>query len=111
VKTNVPANIAATTTIGFHAVAQHMLDYDLPAPYGIDSPNACSRAHDAILVSVPSTALDAWLETIVVDDEDTRPSDFAGYTKSTYIGRLPDTGVRVHVLVSRKATELRAVTS
>jgi hypothetical protein len=62
--------IERVTPVALYAVAQHMLDHQLPAPFAID---AARSDNSGVRVSVYSPDLDAWLDSIVVDEETTRP--------------------------------------
>jgi hypothetical protein len=101
-------NIEATTPLAMHAVCSHMLFYDLPAPASIDAPVPCMDR--GVRVGVSARSVDAWLETIVVDDETTKPASQPGYVHTIYAGRLP-TGIRVEIITTRRVPELHAVTA
>lgn len=107
-RTNVPHNIEATTPIAMHAVCAHMLFYDLPAPTSIDAPIPCMDR--GVRVGIQSHAIDAWLETVVVDDETSKPASREGYTHFIYAARLPS-GVRVEIITTRRVPDLHAVTA
>lgn len=78
--------VTKTTPIAVYAVAQLMLEHRLPAPLEIVAP---SRWAPHLVVKVDTTALDAWLEWMVVTDEQVRPGvRVPGYETVTYTGRL-----------------------
>lgn len=61
--------VSGMNRIAMYAVAQHMLDHRLPAPINIEAPHTCSRHPEgAVMVSVPTTGLDAWLDTVDVQE-------------------------------------------
>lgn len=98
---------AATTTLAILAVAQHAANYDLSIN-GIDAP----IGDKAVRVSVPSTNLDAWLDSIVVDqDPVVRSAPVAGYESVVYGGHLasPIGDVRVTISTARRVVPLRVV--
>ena len=103
--------VAMTAPIGMYAVAQHMIDAQLPAPWGIDAPSRCA-GEDAVRISLSSLALPAWLASIHVDSETHTPATVPGFVHSSYAGRLPN-GVRVLLKAARRVEDqhLRLVTA
>lgn len=104
-KTTTRENVAKTTPLAMHAVTTHMVDRGLPTPFSITAP--CG-GQAAIIVSLPSTAADTWLDSIVVDGETSEPSALEGHNRFTYSGRLHD-GVRVVITCVRRAPVLTVV--
>lgn len=57
---------AKTAPLAMYAVARHMLDHELPAPFSISPPTFDDQV---VKVAVPATALDAWVDAIDIDAE------------------------------------------
>jgi hypothetical protein len=71
------------------AVARHMLDYTLPAPFGIHPPGLGTP----VSIALPPTAVDAWLDTMIVDAEEASPVEsespvLAGMERVRFTGRI-----------------------
>lgn len=74
-----PRTITATSVLAMHAVTQHALNHQLPAPRTIDAPRA-SLGETRVQVWVDSAALDAWIAVArVVEEIRTTPSTVDGY--------------------------------
>lgn len=97
--------VAATAGLGMYAVARHMLDHKLPAPYSIDAPTPWFDP-ERITISVHDAGLFAWLDSIVVDGETAKPVEnplrTTAYEIVKFDGRLPaaigDVAVTVKVV-------------
>lgn len=104
------SSTAATTTLAMLAVAQHAADYGLDV-HGINAP----IADDSIGVSVPAAQLDAWLDTIVVDEDPVvRSATSAPYYETvTYRGHLaaPIGDISITISTARRVTPLHLVGS
>lgn len=68
--------VAKTATFAMYAVAQHMLDHRLPAPFSIKAPSVCPAETGTrrVTIAVPSSAATEWLDSVLVVDERTRPA-------------------------------------
>jgi hypothetical protein len=68
--------VAKTTTLAMYAVAQHMLDRRLPAPFSIAMPVRCARhGHpQRIKIGIPSADITEWLDSVLVVTERTEPA-------------------------------------
>lgn len=81
--------------LALYAVAQHMLDRNLPAPQWIKAPRPGScTAEKRVEVAVFSSALDEWLDSLIVDDEHHRPltdlePSMGRWEVVEYDGRIP----------------------
>lgn len=79
--------------LALYCVAQHMLDRNLPAPQWIRGPRpGCGDKR--VEVAVFSTALDEWLDSIIVDTETARPLTdlpvgLGRWEAVEYEGRIP----------------------
>lgn len=104
----------ATIGIAMYAVAQHMLDHQLPAPVTIDQPRLI-LGERAVIVIVNSEDSTPWLDSMVVDEERVAgPSEvMAGREHVTYDGRIPSAvgDVAVQVRTMRTTVPLRLVGS
>lgn len=72
--------VARTTTFAMYAVAQHMLDHRLPAPFSIEAPAMCRQTTGArrVKILIPSSAATEWLDSVIVIDERTRLVELPG---------------------------------
>lgn len=77
---------ALTVPIAMYAVAQHMIDRSLPAPISIDSAGVTRER--LVKVAVSSVDLDAWLDSMVVDDELHEPRPDRSWERVAYTGRI-----------------------
>lgn len=103
--------VKATTPIAMYTVAQHMLDNELPAPCTIDAPRIL-LGETSIIITIDSADATSWLDSMVVDDERSKPSEYmASLEHVTYDGRiLAALGeVRVQVRTMRRSVPLRVV--
>lgn len=89
-------NITATLPLGILALAQHMVDHTLPAPYSIDAPNPC-LGDKTLIVRLGGSDLVPWLESLHLDSAHSEPCSLADYQRERYECRLPDSGVQVTV--------------
>lgn len=109
----------AHVTAATRALLDHIDAYDLPFPREIDAPGSFGDYNpDSLLINLPHAALNAWLDSLLVDTEDNHErSHPAGtsYVRTLYGTRLPNTGVRVVVYVLRpvplRGSHLHAVTA
>lgn len=86
------ANVAATSPLAYHAVTQHMIDHNLPAPASIA---VATDRNSITLHLIWDTDVTLWLDTLHVDNY---MAEFInGNLHTRYAARLPDTGVRVTI--------------
>lgn len=93
-----------TVAVAMHAVTQHMVDGNLPAPGSI----AYTPGDHTVRVHVFAEDVYDWLASLHVDSHTSRV-DSAGVTRVEYESRLPDTGVRVTIM--QVVLPLRSVTA
>jgi len=87
------------------ALATHMLEHGLPAPYAID------QAHGEIVVRLTGgvNAVEAWIVSVAVDRETNEDTDLGGVEglRSAWLVRLPDTGFRFTFVAYRPYPTMR----
>lgn len=71
-----PDTVTKTAGLAMHAVAQHMLDHRLPAPFSIAMPIRCpNHGHpQRIKIGISSTDITEWLDSVLVVAERTEPA-------------------------------------
>lgn len=101
--------VAKTIPYALAGIGMHILDHQLPIPMSVGLPSAHLDNTDAIQVHVMRYEAEAWRASIAVDETVERPHA-PGSVAHIAIGRLPGTGVRVHVMHLESA-RLSAVTA
>lgn len=101
------AQVKATGLIAYKALVDHAIDNGLQCPLSID-------LHDEyVKVWLSNEASSRWVESIHVDDEQTRDGVVEDREIVAVTGRLPLLGIKVQLRFSRVAVPsgLRAVTA
>jgi len=94
VTSNTQALRVAQTPAALLALAQHIVDHQLPAPYTIESPSYSATGD--LLVMINPDHKDAWLATVTLGDESAEiiHSQSAGrYSREMFWVTQPDLGI------------------
>lgn len=98
--------------IALQMIGLHIQEHDLPCPTGIEVDDH-PREQIEVRLGWNPDALDAWLDTVVVDDEhnvlrEPRDGILEPYFSTRFDVRLPNTGLRF-VLVALRDLPVRPV--